>query len=501
MAAFVGMDPAAIRRMAATLGQLADQLDRSCEAIQRLVDDAIASWEGGDAYDFHTTWGGAHRSNLQQAVAAVRRMATSAEEDADEQETASSAAGVGPGGTPFVGPVVPPGTPGGPPGPAGPAGPNGPLPPGLRPGDPLPTNLADAQALLDQARALGLPPSAYSALLNQYWTLKAADAAGIDMSRWDPTRGAEYNREIIEAVYRYYGDLYLGNPDLQWAAMANMIGPSFAAGFFDLNLFRDIAEAATSVQDPLRPVLPDGLEEIVDLPEEEFRFYETTFLDMQKQIFEDMGPQHQAYADGGMAAIRELEAAGIIEPDVADSWADIDSGDPDRVAEGNTAFLKREQYEIIRDDYDTMRDHDPTGEAMTWLMTQVGEPSIPGAAGFADFRPLHIEVETPGPERIGTPDSILGVNVPSISVDNPTQVSVDVKTPFADGNIADFDDRWDLIERDTLPAFQEYLAEHPEAARDRIAADVGDQIEKYRIYRRVDDILLQLTEWDVDVDQ
>lgn len=45
-------------------------------------------------------------------------------------------------------------------------------------------------------------------------------------------------------------------------------------------------------------------------------------------------------------------------------------------------------------------------------------------------------------------------------------------TPFAGGDIAHFDDRWALIQQDTLPAFQKVLAEDPQRAHDVIASDV-----------------------------
>jgi len=112
-----------------------------------------------------------------------------------------------------------------------------------------------------------------------------------------------------------------------------------------------------------------------------------------------------------------------------------------------------------------------------------------------------VQFDTPGPHDIGTPSSIFGHHIPSVSVDNPTQVHVDVKTPFADGNIANFDDRWALIQQDTLPAFEKLLAERPQDAHDVIASDVHDRIDHYRLDERVDDILGQLTHWSVDVDQ
>jgi hypothetical protein len=364
-----------------------------------------------------------------------------------------------------------------------------------------PDDYAAIRALLDRARELGVPPAQYAPTLSQYWRHRAAEEAGIDLSAWDPSAGADANRDIIIKVYEYYQRLYLDDPDLQWAGMANMIGPSFAAGFFDLAQFRRIGEAAGDLPGPLRDALPQGVDELADLSAAELRFFETTFLDMQQQIFFDQGGMHQAYVDGGLAAIKEMQAAGLIAPDVADAWGDIDSGVPERVAAGNTLFLRREQHDIIEDEYRAMYEHSPTGPAMTWAMTLIGAPSIPDARGYPDVFPLTVGFETPGPERVGTPDSIFGMDVPSVSVDNPGQVRVEVKTPFPAGNIAHFDDRWALIEEDTLPRYQDLLARDPDRARDIIGSDVAGRIADYRLSERVDDIVGQMLDWDVDVDQ
>jgi hypothetical protein len=86
-------------------------------------------------------------------------------------------------------------------------------------------------------------------------------------------------------------------------------------------------------------------------------------------------------------------------------------------------------------------------------------------------------------------------------VDNPGQVHVEVKTPFPAGNIAHFDDRWALIEEDTLPRYQDLLARDPDRARDIIGSDVAGRIDDYRMSERIDDIVGQMLDWDVDVDQ
>ena len=217
---------------------------------------------------------------------------------------------------------------------------------------------------------------------------------------------------------------------------------------------------------------------------------------MQKEIFFDQAVMHEAYLEGGMDAMRELRAAGISVDDdeTLAAWQMIDdgrrTGNLDLVAAGNKGLLWREQNKIIQDDYSAMYDHEPTGKALTWLMTFVGAPSIPGAQGYPDVFPLTVEFETPGPDKI-----------PFVGWDNPTQGTVTVETPLPDGNIANRDDRWALIEEDTLPAFQRLLAEDPEEARRLIGSSVHDRIGDQRIYHHVDEIVGQMFDWDVDFDQ
>jgi hypothetical protein len=52
-------------------------------------------------------------------------------------------------------------------------------------------------------------------------------------------RRVEVNRRTIERVYAYYGRLYLRHARLEWAGMANLIGPSFYAGFQDVGFLPD----------------------------------------------------------------------------------------------------------------------------------------------------------------------------------------------------------------------------------------------------------------------
>lgn len=352
-----------------------------------------------------------------------------------------------------------------------------------------------------------LTPEEFARALEAYWTRQALARAGINPSLWDPSAGTAANQEIIAQVYRYYGDLYLQHPYLQWAGMANMIGPSFAAGFFDLEQLRRAAGLLSRLPAGVGPGQL-GLRALAGISAHELRFYETTLLEMQREIFFDQAPMHEAYLAGGMPAIREMGRAGIINARTVQAWQQIDegrrTGDQELVASGNEYLLRREQFDIIADDYDRMREHFPSGGAFTYTaMTFAGQPSIPGARSYADVFPLTVSAETPGPERLGYPDNLGPVPLPggSVTVDNPAQGRVIVETPLPDGNISDRHQRWNLIEQDTLPAYQELITEDPERAREIIATPVPERIDDYRLEERLDDLEHQLLDWDARFEQ
>ncbi|MGN6239514.1 MAG: WXG100 family type VII secretion target [Cellulosimicrobium cellulans] len=499
MSGMWGADVRALRALASSLRSGADAL-RSHRAQVTSVVDAATRWEGPDAAEFRNDWAASLGPSLATTATLLDAAADQLAADADQQESASSDGGGGLGG-PGGGTTSGPG--------------------GRQPTVPTPTpgeyaamdaseraewleNATDAQvaALYAQMVRLGVDPDSpgFSDLAVAHWTRVAAGEAGFDFADWDPSAGASANREIIEGVYTYYGELYLDNPWMQWAGMAAMIGPSFAAGFFDLDMMRQLAQGVASGAQALPPgVDRAALEAIATMSDAELGFYENQFLSMQREIFVDQAVMHEAYLNGGMEEMERLLEAGVIDDAAYQAWSDIEAGrggDAQALADGNTALLWREQNQIIADDWQTMRGHPVTGEAFTYLMTLVGEPSIPGAGTYAQYDPFTVSVETPGPENIGIPFT-------GISFDNPVQGTVTVETPLPGGNIADQATRWEYISNDTLPAYQQLVTQHPDQAAQIIGTDVSDRIDDYRLTNpaRIGRILDRLTEWDVDVDQ
>ncbi|GAB2777711.1 hypothetical protein GCM10027020_33990 [Nocardioides salsibiostraticola] len=353
-----------------------------------------------------------------------------------------------------------------------------------------------AKSYLDRAVDQGrLDPHSplYTRFIDDYWDGVALEAAGIEAGTWDVTRGAAYNSETITAVYEYYGNLFLENPEMTWAGMANLIGPSFAGGFYDLDMVRSWAQSVEGGIDRV-PDLPGSVDDdlrerlggLASLSDEDLNYYQTTLLAMQKEIFLDQASMHEAYLLGGTAEIDRMTDAGLLDAGTRNAWRDIDegqrTGDQELIDRGNKQLLYREQWDIIADDYDRMRDHSPTGDLVTWGITAVGAPSIPEAQGYADVFPEVIDLGD-------TPRNIGPLLLPSTSLG-------EVVTPLPDGNIANAEQRWNLIEEDTLPAYLDLVHDDPDRLRDLVASDFDERVEQSRPSNNIGDIAEDfLTDW------
>ncbi len=333
--------------------------------------------------------------------------------------------------------------------------------------------------------------------LHQYYFDQALHKAGINPANWNPSRGTDANKANIEAVYQYYADLYLSDPDTYWwAGMASMIGGSFYAGFQDLSdgqQLVDLLGKLSMLPGGVPPVLKPLVGLSAEALEHELKYYETMLLKMQKEIFTDMATAHEAYRTGGIDAIERLYANDSygFGAQTIEAWRQIDegrrTGNTDLIAEGNKTLLRREQQYVIDDDYQDMRNRPVTGEAVTYLMTTIGAPSIPGAQSFAEVFPVTVDVGF----EVGTPHSVLGVSVPHVSAGTQTTVS----TPLPNGNIANFEQRWALIEADTLPVYTN-LAENQQARVIQILnVPIADRAKAFHALDQLDDVI---TNWDVD---
>jgi hypothetical protein len=301
---------------------------------------------------------------------------------------------------------------------------------------------------------------------------RAFQHAGIDRQTWHPDRGFDANQRTVGAVYDYYGQLFLGHPHLRWAGMASLIGPSFYAGFKDLRLVPDTGHRALLRM--LRWPWQRGSRRV-----EVAGFYETTFLRMQKKIFEDQAPMHEAYIAHGLPEIRELYDARIIDVATLQAWQEIDAGrgtsDLALIDRGNRALLFREQFDIIDRFYlQMLRHHGPEGRVFTYLLTLAGAPSIPGAHSFPERFPLAL-------------------------IARLVRFTLSLRTPLANGNIAIFANRWKLIEDDTLPRYLAFLCHCGDQARTMASIPVSERAVRQRLRTRALRLVAAFTRWDLRV--
>ena len=214
-------------------------------------------------------------------------------------------------------------------------------------------------------------------------------------------------------------------------------------------------------------------EQIDELLTGDLGFFEATFLTMQRKIFEDQAPMHEAYLGEGLNGIRALRDAGIIDIATEDAWAQIDQRDRAPVHAGNRILLYREQHDIIDRFYVDMGRHSPpSGRVFTYLLTLAGTPAVPGAKTYCDVFPLTLALPTWRDGRLA------------------------VRTPFPAGNLASFPNRWQLIDDDTLPAYQRLIDDvHTEAAT-LIEQPVAQRATRFRLVRRGGSVAFALaTHW------
>ena len=451
---FYGADVAQLRQLAKDLGAGANRLNALGQQLGSSVGSGL--WKGRDGDRFRNDWTSSHAKLLKSATAGLEAAAKALIANADEQEKASSGAGGTASGSPAGTPARE-------------------LTDNLSGMSPQERDaylksaefqqwVRESQANADAAKTVldglvgsgALSPTgpggranAYGTFLQQYWAESAMRQAGIDPSHWDPSKGVGYNRADIYKVYAFYAELYKADPRMEWIGMANQVGPTFIAGFEDIAFLHHMAEAGRDITPLIAgadPVTKAALRALAAAGTSELQFYETTFLNMQKEIFSDIGSQHFAYQQGGIAEIQRLEAAGMVTPRMADAWEGIDSVPPYSGPEGyhhltpaqQTALHQasfnmadQEQNYIIADDYDNIRAR-PTGVPFTEAMTVLGEPSIVGAKSYYEQFPAV---------------------TPYADVRRFPPVGLDVHH----GNISDRQDRWSLIDQDTLGAYEKWL--------------------------------------------
>ena len=285
------------------------------------------------------------------------------------------------------------------------------------------------------------------------WQLQAMQRAGIDPATWDPKKGMAHNRKTVNAVYDYYGDMYEADPvRFRWMGMARLVGAPLVAAFQDLCALRRHTERGRWAA----PALPMPVAVLLTLSPGELKFFETTLLTMQKDIFMNIAWQHEAFLAGGLPEIERQIEAGTIKPagPMKAAWRNIASGDPAKVAKGTKEMVRLEQQDVIQKNYTKMRrHHEPVGQGVMWMFSRMAgdPPPIPGGKPFCDVVAVsHAPDLTPDwmPERL---------------------------IPGKDGDVSEWSDRKKWVNGNLLPAYERFLKEQPDEMARMVATPVAER--------------------------
>ncbi|MFE5285224.1 hypothetical protein ACFRAQ_09675 [Nocardia sp. NPDC056611] len=350
---------------------------------------------------------------------------------------------------------------------------------GLNPALPLdPDTLRGA---LDAARAAGVQPRRYATLLHQYWLVVATRNAEIDLAGWDPGRGVAANTATFAQVYVNYLRLNNSHPEYWWTGLAGLAGGSFASGFFDMGdvsaivsvpgihqLGDAVADLLRGTPGPLLDVLPSDIRALGTegerLTADDLAWYQTRLMIMQKHIFIDQVPMHEAYAAAGAAGVEEMYQAGVLDENAITAWRELAGGTPEGLADAALRMTDREQNQIIADQWDvTSHGRGAMGRVLTYVSTIAGKAAVPGVRAPGVFAPTTL-----------------------------TSGTMSLRAPLPDFNWADRDTRWNYITNDLLPRYLELCA-NPAVARPVLAEPFSAKLVQGRLVQRLPDLLADMT--------
>ena len=193
---------------------------------------------------------------------------------------------------------------------------------------------------------------------------------------------------VNQSITCSYAKLYLENPTkFKWAGLSAIV-----SGVIGENLFKNIKIGDTYIS--------LGLQENV--------------LQGNRDVFLDLYWQHLAFSSkDGINQLRQFYCLGTISEDVYNAWENINSGDPDRIWQGNLDLLYHEQKDILQ----AMYNKDPN---QWWIISQ--------------------------PCRTNQTKGACILNSP---VPNDTQV-------FPHDDISVFEQRWQWIKEQIIPKWREF---------------------------------------------
>lgn len=321
-----------------------------------------------------------------------------------------------------------------------------------------------------------------AASLHDRWLRTVADTAGISLDTWEPRDGVAANRMNLEHSYDRYTRFQREHPELQWAGMGGLSGADFGGGLLDMDLAATVyringvqpfaRQIISTVRDAAGAAavdrLPSGLRALASAPEltpADLDHLIGDILVMQKAIFCDLMPMHQAYTDGGLPALQDMAAAGVFPPEVMAAWRDIASGDQTRITAGNAVLLRREQDVVVGDLWDRVRTYrNGLGEAVTYASTIVGSPSVGGVEPMRSWSPIRISQNL---------------------TDGRT---AEITVPLPDWDWSVLDRRWDYITDQLLPGYTDQVTHRWDELSGQLTVPMAVQMQQHRPLASLDTI-------------
>lgn len=354
----------------------------------------------------------------------------------------------------------------------------------------LPLDESVLAAAVEQARADGVSPRRYATLLHQYWLVVATRNAAIDLAAWDPAQGVRANERTFNQVYVNYLRLTTQHPEFYWAGLAGIAGGSFASGFFDMSdvgVVLDVPgihQLGNAVADLLRGTPPELVRELPAdlrllaaegsrLSAADVTWYQTRLMIMQKHIFTDLVPMHEAYVALGIRGIDEMYEAGVLDDDIHTAWQSIAAGTHDGYIDALIRMTDREQNRVIADQWDeTSAGRAPIGRVLTYVSTIAGKPAVPGVRAPGVFAPATVRANIGGR-------------------------TLALRTTLPDFNWADRDTRWTYITGDLVPRHID-MELNPALAPAVLGESFWHKLARGRLIPRLPELIADLTsQWQL----
>ena len=187
-------------------------------------------------------------------------------------------------------------------------------------------------------------------------------------------------------MYKFYEKLFTEQPtEFYWAGLAKLAGAPVYAGLSDAQYLK--IGAITSgflTQDNFGASI--GLSLLASKAGQ----FQTNLMTMNIHIYEDMDWQFEAYKNGGLDALEEINTASGNDPSVIniEAWREIDDGiqndDDAEIQDGNTLLAQREQNVVLVPDYQNLNSLFPGTSS---LMSKFAQNPVIGGPDFLTLEP------------------------------------------------------------------------------------------------------------------